>query len=200
MKRRSSVVSDLLTYSFSDICLMGYSFVLTKLFYPGAFLVRRPISVRQKKAFKYGKGFTTGRNCRIEVFGDGEIVLGDNCCIGDNVHIVSSGRVSIGKDCLFASKIFISDTSHGSLGPDGSGPEVPPNDRPLVFSSVAIGDNVWLGENVVVLPGVTIGNGCVIGANAVVSRSIPDKCVAVGSPARPVKVYNDDSGSWEPVR
>ena len=77
MKRRSSVVSDLLTYSFSDICLMGYSFVLTKLFYPGAFLVRRPISVRQKKAFKYGKGFTTGRNCRIEVFGDGEIVLGD---------------------------------------------------------------------------------------------------------------------------
>ena len=178
---------------------MGYSFVLTKLFYPGAQLVRRPISIRQKSGFKYGKGLTTGRNCRIEVFGDGEIVMGDRCLIGDNVHIVASNRVTIGAECLFASKIFISDTSHGSYGFDGSRPDTNPNDRPLVGDPVAIGDKAWLGENVVVLAGVTIGKGCIIGANAVVTRDIPDWSIAVGSPARVVKRFDFATGEWTPV-
>ena len=102
----------------------------------------------------------------------------------------------IGEECLFASKIFISDTSHGSYGEEGDDPSTPPNDRPLVSSPVTIGDNVWLGENVVVLPGVTIGSGCVVGANSTVSRSLPPACVAVGSPARPVKRYDYDAARW----
>jgi len=40
---------------------------------------------------------------------------------------------------------------------------------------------------VVVCPGVTIGTGAVIGANSVVTKSIPDYCVAAGSPARVLK-------------
>lgn len=195
----NSVLSDLRKYSISDIFLMGYSFVLTKLFYPGALLIRRPISVRQKSGLKYGKGFTTGRNCRIEIFGDGEIVFGDSCLIGDNVHIVASNRVSIGSECLFASKIFISDTSHGSYGRNGSNPDSNPNNRPLVANAVSIGDRVWLGENVVVLAGTNIGNGCIIGANAVVTHDIPDYCIAVGSPAKVIKEYNFENGEWMPA-
>lgn len=193
---RPSLISEVAKYSISDIFLMGYSFILTKIFYPGARLVRRPISVRQKKGFKYGKGFTSGRNCRIEIFGDGEIVMGENCRIGDNVHIAASERVSIGTECLFASKIFISDTSHGSYGQGGSSPSDLPNDRPLSSDPVSIGDNVWLGENVVVLSGVSIGDGCVIGSNAVVTKSIPANCIAVGSPARPIKRFDDELNAW----
>nr|WP_232325803.1 DapH/DapD/GlmU-related protein [Adlercreutzia rubneri] len=90
--------------------------------------------------------------------------------------------------------------SHGSYGREGCDPRTPPNDRPLVGSPVTIGDNVWLGENVVVLQGVTIGSGCIIGANSTVSRSIPENCIAVGSPARPIKAYDDETGSWVPYR
>lgn len=196
----TSLFSEVAKYSISDICLMGYSFVLTKAFYPKARLVRRPISVRQKSGFKYGEGLTTGRNCRIEIFGDGEIVTGKNCRIGDNVHIVASERVTIGEECLFASKIFISDTSHGSYGESGSLPTEPPNERTLDSNPVSIGDNVWLGENVVVLSGVSIGDGCIVGSNAVVTKSIPCNCIAVGSPARPIKRYDAKTGAWIPYK
>jgi acetyltransferase-like isoleucine patch superfamily enzyme len=47
-----------------------------------------------------------------------------------------------------------------------------------------IGDNVWLGANVVVTSGVTIGRRCVIGANSVVTSDIPEFTVAVGAPAK----------------
>ena len=35
--------------------------------------------------------------------------------------------------------------------------------------------------------GVTIGDGCTIGAGSVVTKSIPEYCVAVGNPARVVR-------------
>jgi acetyltransferase-like isoleucine patch superfamily enzyme len=55
-----------------------------------------------------------------------------------------------------------------------------------VAKSIEIGDDVWIGANVVVLGGVRIGRGAVIGAGAVVTRDIPEFAIAVGVPARPV--------------
>lgn len=46
-------------------------------------------------------------------------------------------------------------------------------DQPTVTSPVRIGDNVWLGANVVVLKGVTIGDNAVIAANSVVTKDVP---------------------------
>jgi UDP-3-O-[3-hydroxymyristoyl] glucosamine N-acyltransferase len=51
---------------------------------------------------------------------------------------------------------------------------------------VTIGDNVFIGTNSTILKGVTIGNNVIIAACSVVTKDIPDNCVAVGSPARPV--------------
>ena len=194
----ASMLKELKMHSLSDIVSMGFSFIATKLFYPGATLVRRPFHIRQKSNLRFEPGFTTGHGCRFEMFDEGVIELGRNCRIGDNVHLAALHKITIGDDCLFASKIFISDLSHGSYGREGCDPRTPPNDRPLVGSPVTIGDNVWLGENVVVLQGVTIGSGCIIGANSTVSRSIPENCIAVGSPARPIKAYDDETGSWVP--
>lgn len=192
----SSIFQELKTYSVADILRMGWSFLMTKLFYPGAMLVRRPICIRQKKDFHFGSGLSTGRNCRIEVFGAGRIEMGERCQIGDNVHLVASSRLIIGDDCLFASKVFVSDTSHGSYGSNGSAPCTRPVDRPLTSDPVTIGNRVWLGESVVVLPGVTIGDGCVVGSGAVVCKSLPANSVAVGAPARVVKRFDEESSSW----
>jgi maltose O-acetyltransferase len=52
---------------------------------------------------------------------------------------------------------------------------------------VTIGDDVWLGGNVVVCPGVTIGNGSVIGAGSVVTKDIPAGVLAAGNPARVIR-------------
>ena len=56
-----------------------------------------------------------------------------------------------------------------------------------ITKPIVVGDNVYIGNNVILLPGVTIGNNVIIGAGAVVSKDIPDNSVAVGVPARVIK-------------
>jgi maltose O-acetyltransferase len=53
---------------------------------------------------------------------------------------------------------------------------------------IGIGNNVWLGGGVIVLGGVTIGENTVVGAGAVVTRDLPPNVVAVGNPARVIRV------------
>ena len=52
---------------------------------------------------------------------------------------------------------------------------------------IKVGNNVWIGGNVVVLPGVTIGNNVTIGAGAVVTHDVPDNVVAAGNPCKVIK-------------
>lgn len=51
-----------------------------------------------------------------------------------------------------------------------------------------IGDNVTIGCNVCIIGNVTVGNNVVVGAGAVVVKDIPDNCVAVGNPAKILKI------------
>lgn len=191
-------------YTLSEISRMVHSTICTRLFYPNALLIRRPFFLRGKPRFSYGKGFTTGYGCRIEAFGDDRkdkairIEIAENCHLGDNVHIVAANHVTIGKNFLAASKVFISDCGHGEYsGPDSSHPGTDPSKRTLTSLPVVIGDNVWLGENVCVLKGVHIGAGAIIGANAVVIRDIPANSIAVGSPAKVIKQYCEESKTWK---
>lgn len=64
--------------------------------------------------------------------------------------------------------------------------------RPIILQGyekkpVRIGDDCWLGANVIVLPGVTIGRGSIIGAGSVVTKDIPPYSVAVGNPAKVIR-------------
>jgi acetyltransferase-like isoleucine patch superfamily enzyme len=59
--------------------------------------------------------------------------------------------------------------------------------RNLTFKKTVIGNNVFIGTQVIILPGSTIGNNVIIGANSVVKGKIPSNSVAVGSPARVIK-------------
>ena len=52
---------------------------------------------------------------------------------------------------------------------------------------VTIGDNVWIGGNVVICPGVTIGDNAVIGAGSVVTKDIPAWSVAAGNPCKVIR-------------
>lgn len=193
-------------YSLSETISTAYSLICTKIFYNGARLIRKPFYCRGKSRLQFAEGLTTGHHCRFDLLGEEgdtskKLIIGKNCKLGDNVHIVANEKVIIGDNCLMASKIFISDTNHGdySKAATGSSPDIPPDGRPLCMKPVSIGNNVWIGENVCILLGVSIGNGCIIGANSVVSKDISGNCIAAGSPARIIKIYNSDSGEWEKV-
>ena len=62
-------------------------------------------------------------------------------------------------------------------------------------ADVTIGNNVWLGGNVVICPGVTIGDNSIIGAGAVVTHDIPADSIAVGNPCHVIAEVPDD---WTP--
>lgn len=179
--------------------------VRTKLLFSKARLIRFPIDIRNKAQISVSSGFTSGRYCRIEAFSETNqkvLIIGENVQINDFVHITAIEKVEIGKNVLIASKVYISDCSHGSYSGDkfDSDPTSIPKDRPLLSKRVCIKDNVWLGEFVSVLPGVTIGKGSIIGANSVVSKSIPEHVIAVGSPAKPIKKYNFKTLRWDKIK
>lgn len=50
-----------------------------------------------------------------------------------------------------------------------------------------IGNHVWLGQRVIIGKGVKIGENSVIGAGAIVTRDIPEGCVAAGVPAKVIR-------------
>jgi acetyltransferase-like isoleucine patch superfamily enzyme len=117
--------------------------------------------------------------------------IGAGSRIGRFNHLYATRSVVLGAKVLTANGVYISDNLHGYRNP-----EVPIMDQPVVQAGpVEIGDGTWLGHNACVL-GARIGRQCVIGANSVVTRDIPDHCVAVGAPAVIVKRYDPESATW----
>lgn len=125
--------------------------------------------------------------------GDIEIRIGKNCSIMSNFSILNASKVTIGDNVLIASHVLISSENH-TTDPES---ELEYKDQPLQTSPVSIGDGCWIGEKVCILPGVTIGKKCVIGAGSIVTKDVPDYCMAVGNPAKIIKRYNFSSHSWE---
>jgi len=193
-------------YGYIGTLWLAFDLARTRIWFRGVRLIRFPIYIRGQRWINFGNNFSTGRFARIEAFGNSSTVgkliqFGRNVRINDNVHIGAVESVIIGDRVLIASKVYISDHNHGAYGKDGthSDPTVPPFDRPIHSAPVVIEDDVWIGEFVSVLPGVRIGRGSVIGSMTTVTHDIPAYSIAVGSPARVIKQYIVDSGSWERV-
>lgn len=120
-----------------------------------------------------------------------ELVIGDGTCIGNFNHIYATNSIVIGNNVLTADKVYISDNLHSY-----EDITVPIMHQPIKqINTVIIGDGCWLGENACVI-GAKIGKNCVIGANSVVTKDIPDYCVAVGAPAKIIKRFNLDQQIW----
>lgn len=128
-----------------------------------------------------------------------KIAIGDFVYFSDGVHISSIESISIGSGCLFGSKIYVSDHNHGIYrGEQQSSPDEPPAHRLLGGGGpVVIGENVWVGDNSVILGPATIGNGAIVGANSIVRGAVPANTVVAGAPAKPIKVFNSKTGTWD---
>ena len=189
------------TYGFFGLLRLLRDILFTRLFFPGARIIRQPYYFRGKSRIRFGRGFTTGVGTRLDVFGEGagpRLVIGSNVQINDYVHIAAIDRVEIGDSVLIASRVFISDHNHGryDLVDPMSAPWVAPSDRPLASKPVIIGRGVWIGEQVCILPGVSVGEGAIVGAGSVVTKDVPARSIVVGSPARVVRVYDEVAGQW----
>ncbi|REK69627.1 antibiotic acetyltransferase [Paenibacillus paeoniae] len=113
--------------------------------------------------------------------------IGAYCSINDTAQIVSNHPVSFITTHPFLYKhkneIFSPERVPGLLEKD----EVMDYKDNSNNDDVIIGNDVWVGANVIILPSVTIGNGAVIAAGAVVTKNVPDYAVVAGVPAKIIK-------------
>lgn len=123
--------------------------------------------------------------------GDSRLVIKRGSRIGDFAHIYATNEIVIEENVLTANFVYISDTNH-----EYSDINLPILKQPIRNSKVRIGEGSWLGEHVSVC-GASIGKHCIIGANSVVTKDIPDYCVAVGTPAKIIKRYCFDENKWK---
>ena len=112
------------------------------------------------------------------------IEVGENFFANYNLTVLDVGKVKIGDNVQFAPNVSLYTAGH----------PIHPVSRNSGYEygiDITIGDNVWLGGNVVVVPGVTIGNNVVVGAGSVVTKDLPDNVIAVGNPARVIREITD---------
>lgn len=115
--------------------------------------------IGRNSMLKIGRRTSISYNTIINA-GVGNIVIGENTMITGNCYIVSN-------DHDINTTLSVRDCGH-------------------IIGDVHIGNNVWIGANVVVTKGVHIGDGSIIGAGSVVTKDVPPMSIAFGVPCKSV--------------
>lgn len=163
--------------------------------------VRWPVHGNVLEAFREGR-LEVGEHALLEpgvwltAPGDARIRIGAGSFLNIGVMVAAEDLVEIGDHCMLANGCFVTDANHRFEDPD-----VPvPWQGFTSKGPTRIGDNVWLGTNVVVTSGVTVGERCVVGANSVVTHDLPPFSIAAGAPARVLRqIAYGESTAARPV-
>jgi acetyltransferase-like isoleucine patch superfamily enzyme len=109
----------------------------------------------------------------------GEITMGSDSTI--NPYAVVRGRITLGDGVRIGAHASLIAFNHGT------GPDQPIFRQPHTALGITVGDDVWIGSNVIVLDGVTIGSHSVVGAGAVVTKNVEEWAIVVGNPAHQIR-------------
>lgn len=107
--------------------------------------------------------------------------IGPGLYIGHFGGIVVNGRVRLGAGCTLSTGVVV-------------GQDVAPP-----FGTPTAGDGVFFGAGSKVFGAIEIGDHVAIGANAVVRESLPDRAIAVGIPARVVRIQEPEDVRVAPI-
>lgn len=165
-----------------------------------------PILIRKGCQFKNLKYLNAGRHLvisdHVEIFINPErgknakLSFGNNVSIGRYTSIGCANHIIIEDDVTLAPYVHLTDRNHCYADV-----KIPIWRQPVECPGpIVIGEQSWLGYGVQVMPGVTIGRHCVIAAGSIVTREIPEFCVAAGIPAKVIKQYNFKTQKWESVK
>ncbi|MNY21902.1 putative acetyltransferase [compost metagenome] len=128
----------------------------------GDFLIEQPFMCDYGYNIEIGKNFYSNHN--LIILDAAKVTFGENVFVAPNCSFYTAGH-----PVNFAER----------------------NEGLEYAHPITVGNNVWIGGNVVVLPGVAIGDNSIIGAGSVVNKSIPENVIAVGNPCKVVKTIGD---------
>ncbi len=112
------------------------------------------------------------------------IILGENFYSNYNLTVLDCAKVTFGDNVLVAPNVCITTAGH---------PIHYLSRRKYEYADeITVGNNVWIGANVVINPGVKIGDNCVIGSGSVVTKDIPSDTVAVGNPCKVLRKITEE--------
>lgn len=180
---------DKLIWGFRALC---YSPFFGKFELPS--YLGKPIFLKGIRHVFIGKKVRIFPHLRLETQDGGQINIGDDVVISQNVHITSAGNLEIGKSSLILANVFITNIDHDYTE---IGKHVVK--QKIKVKETKIGDNCFIGMGAAVMAGTVLGKQCVVGANSVVRGVFPDYCVIVGSPAKIVKKYNPQTQIWDKI-
>lgn len=120
-----------------------------------------------------------------------QISIGDHFFANYDCIFLDVAPITIGNQVMFGPRVCLYTAGHPL--------DAATRNTGLEFGKpIAIGDDVWLGGNVVVLPGVTIGAGTVVAAGSVVKRDLPPHVLAAGNPCQVLRSITEaDRLKWE---
>lgn len=173
------------------------------------FFLGRKSKIKCKNKICIGRGVNVGDNVLIDALSKDGIIIGDNvrisdytriictgtlrnigkgiqignnCGIGDNCFLGAAGGINIGNDVIMGQNVRFHSENHKF-----EDKETLIRHQGVSNKGISVGNNCWIGSGVVILDGVMVGDGCVIGANALVNKSLPDNCIAVGNPVKIIR-------------
>ncbi|MCE2596364.1 sugar O-acetyltransferase [Motilimonas cestriensis] len=114
------------------------------------------------------------------------------CDMGKNIHFAEGGFLNSGVTILDIAPVYFG--RYVQIGPNvvistaGHPLDIAERVLPLALGNpIHIGDSVWIGAGSVVVDGVTIGARSVIGAGSIVTKDIPEDCLAFGNPCKVIR-------------
>lgn len=113
------------------------------------------------------------------------IALGDFVQVGARCSLwagKTQGWIRVGPRTTFGPECFVTAADYGLA----AGRAI--TDQPMTERDITIGADCWIGARAILTAGVTIGDGAVIGAGSVVTKDVPAGAIAVGVPARVVRM------------
>lgn len=134
-------------------------------------------SMRKNSKFIVKDSFEIHSNSRLTINENATLELGSGY-INNNFNLACFNHIKIGNNVAISENVVIRDSdNHSIISSPGH----------KISEPIQIGDNVWIGMNVIILKGVKIGDGSIIGAGTVLTKSIPSNSLAVGVPGKVIK-------------
>ncbi len=143
------------------------------------------------------ENISLGDNIRIDggvtlACASGYLKIGSYVHIGGGCHITCAGGVELSDFSGLSQGVRIYSGSDDYSGNSLTNPTVPKKYLNVTVKLVLIGRHVIIGSGTVVLPGVKIGNGTSVGALSLVTKSLAEWGVYLGSPAKRIKARKKD--------